>query len=314
MTFTHTAAVDAAFAHPALFYGSTEEYVAGVTGFLAEGLAAGEPALVAVPGPHLELIRDALDGRQETVAFTDMTELGRNPLRIIPAIRQFTDAHDGRTRFVGEPIWAGRSAAEIMEATRHEALINTAFAQVPTTILCPYDTSSLDAAVLDDALMTHPDIRDRKGQRPSPGYDASGLARAIGQQRPPAAPAGADEMTFGRQDLATLRELVGRRAAQAGLGDGQTRSFVFAVNEVATNTVVHAKAAGTLRIWRDQDALICEVCDPGRITDPLAGRRPPAPQADAGYGLWMVNQLCDLVELRSGSWGTVVRMHVQCPN
>jgi hypothetical protein len=30
-----------------------------------------------------------------------------------------------------------------------------------------------------------------------------------------------------------------------------------------------------------------------------------------GWGLWMVNQVCDLVEIRSGDWGTDVRLHMR---
>ncbi len=67
-----------------------------------------------------------------------MTGLGRNPARIIPAIRPFTDSRrPHRTRFMGEPVWAGRSAAETAEATRHEALINTALAAVPPPACAP---------------------------------------------------------------------------------------------------------------------------------------------------------------------------------
>ena len=40
--------------------------------------------------------------------------------------------------------------------------------------------------------------------------------------------------------------------------------------------------------------------------DPLAGRERPAGLGDAGRGLWIVNQLCDLVQVRGG----VVRLHV----
>jgi hypothetical protein len=90
----------------------------------AEGLAAAEPVLVAVPGRRLDLVRAAPGPAAEAVSFADMVGLGRNPARIIPAIRRFTDSRrPRRTRFVGEPVWAGRSAAETAEATRHEALI-----------------------------------------------------------------------------------------------------------------------------------------------------------------------------------------------
>jgi len=52
------------------------------------------------------------------------------------------------------------------------------------------------------------------------------------------------------------------------------------------------------------------VHDVGRITDPLAGRVRHGPD-DSGHGLWLVNQVCDLVELRSGDAGTTVRMHMR---
>ena len=46
------------------------------------------------------------------------------------------------------------------------------------------------------------------------------------------------------------------------------------------------------------------------ITDPLAGQRRPAPDATGGHGLWLVYQVCDLVELRSDASGTTIRMHM----
>ena len=42
---------------------------------------------------------------------------------------------------------------------------------------------------------------------------------------------------------------------------------------------------------------------------PLAGRRRPA-DATGGHGLWIVYQVCDLVELTSDANGTTVRMHM----
>jgi hypothetical protein len=47
---------------------------------------------------------------------------------------------------------------------------------------------------------------------------------------------------------------------------------------------------------------------PGR--DPLTDRRRPAPNQDGGRGLWLANQLCDLVQIRSFPSGTTVRMHM----
>ncbi|HEV2374443.1 MAG TPA: sensor histidine kinase [Streptosporangiaceae bacterium] len=296
--------------HWALFYRGPEEYSAAVTAFLAEGLGAGEPALVAVPGPNLYAVRASFPGNNG-VTFIDMTYLGSNPLRLMPAIRTFTDSYPGqRTRFVGEPIWPGRRDTEVQEATRHEALINSALADVPTTILCPYDAGHLSSAVLESARHTHPNLLDGGQHQPSPSYRAADVAAAIGEQRLPGPPATAEALVFGETDLATLRKHAEYHARQAGLSAGRSQDFALAVNEAATNTVVHTKAAGTCRFWHTAASVTCDITDTGRITDPLAGRRPPPGHAAHGLGLWVINQVCDLTELRSGDWGTTVRMHM----
>jgi anti-sigma regulatory factor (Ser/Thr protein kinase) len=86
--------------------------------------------------------------------------------------------------------------------------------------------------------------------------------------------------------------------------------LVLAVNEVAANSIAHGGGSGTLRVWRDGGALVCEVSDRGHLDDPLADRRRPAPGQDGGRGLWLANQLCDLVQVRSFATGTTVRLHM----
>ena len=61
----------------------------------------------------------------------------------------------------------------------------------------------------------------------------------------------------------------------------------------------------------DDDELVCEVCDAGHISDPLAGRRRPTADATNGRGLWIANRLADLVQVRSTVAGTIVRVHVR---
>ena len=56
--------------------------------------------------------------------------------------------------------------------------------------------------------------------------------------------------------------------------------------------------------------MVCEIHDEGVITDPLAGQRKPPANASGGHGLWIVHQVCDLVELTSDGNGTTVRMHM----
>jgi anti-sigma regulatory factor (Ser/Thr protein kinase) len=63
-----------------------------------------------------------------------------------------------------------------------------------------------------------------------------------------------------------------------------------------------------LRTWLQPDALVCEVTDRGRLDDPLVGRLAPAPEEQRGRGLWLANQLSDLVQIRSTPEGTAVRV------
>jgi anti-sigma regulatory factor (Ser/Thr protein kinase) len=292
--------------HAAFCFRGQPEYAAAIVAFIHAGLAAGEPALVAVPGAKAQVIRDRLDDGPGEVVFTDMAQLGRNPARIIPEVRAFADKHPGqRLRFVGEPVWPGRSAAEVCEAARHEALINLAFAQTPITILCPYDASGLAESVLAGARRTH--------REPA----ASG---ATGQtwrdnlppecDRPLDPPPAEAEVFPYDTDLASVRRLVTRHARRAGLTGDRTMDLVLAVNEIAANTISHTTGSGVLQIWHTPEEILCQVHDQGEITDPLAGRVRHGPD-DRGHGLWLVNQVGDLIELRTGPAGTTIRVHLR---
>lgn len=315
--------------HFALFYRELDDYSLAVADFLQAGAAAGEPALVAVPGGKQERLRLALRQRpipgwsgaapgtsitatrtSLTTIFTDMSDLGRNPARIIPAIQAFIDEAAGEPiRFVGEPIWPGRSTAEICEATRHEALINLAFAPAAATILCPYDITGLPEEVIADARRTHPLLIS--GGQPEPSQEFSGPddMPACCDQLLPGVPADAAVASYAH-DLRAVRDLVEYEARQAGLSQSRAVDLVLAVSEVAANTLRHTSAGGTISLWRANGELICQLADTGHIADPLAGRRSPDRDHPGGQGLWLVNQVCDLVELRTGHNGTVVRLHM----
>lgn len=299
--------------HVALFYGTEREYRDAVAEFVAEGLTAGQTAFVAVPGPKIEPLRDALAARAADVAFADMTEMGRNPAWIIPRVQAVIDASDGRpVRYVGEPIWAERSAEELREATRHEALINLAFAEAPALILCPYDTRRLDASVLAGAERTHPALRHGDVIAPSARYDGLAQFPADFDGPLPPCPPSAETFTY-RSDLTRVRTTVGRHARAAGLPAPRVFDLVLSVSELAANTLRHADGRGTLRIWHDAAEIVCEVSDGGHIKDPLVGRYRPAQGSLGGHGLWIVHQACDLVELRSGAEGTTIRLHMRRP-
>jgi len=301
------------FVHPALFYRDDEEYLAGTVPFIRDGLAAGEPVAVAVPGPKLELIRRALGADEQRVLLRDMTAAGRNPGRIIPTVLlAFADTHPGqRVRLIGEPIWAGRSATEYPACAQHEALINAAFAGRPATILCPYNTDLLDPVWIADAYKTHPVIWDGNRRFDSADYDDPAVV-AAGFNRPlPAPPADAATLTVGPYSLPAVRRFVAAHADEAGLTPDRIADLTLAVNELAANAIEHGGGTGEIALWTEPDRLVCQVTDQGYLSHPLAGRIPvPAGSLSGGRGLLMINQLCDLVRVHTTPAGTTTHIHM----
>jgi anti-sigma regulatory factor (Ser/Thr protein kinase) len=114
-------------------------------------------------------------------------------------------------------------------------------------------------------------------------------------------------------NLPVLRVFVAELATAAGLPQRRVEDLVLAVSELAGNSVRHAGGEGVVHVWLESGALVCEVADTGRILDPLAGRRRPEPGQLGGYGLWLANQLCELVQVRTFAGGGVVRAHMRLP-
>ncbi|MGH3426551.1 MAG: MEDS domain-containing protein, partial [Mycobacteriales bacterium] len=160
------------FAHAALFYRGTAEYLEGTVPFIREGLSAGEPVALAVPGSNLRLILTELGTAAEQVRLLDMTRAGRNPGRIIPnVLRAFVDAHPSqRVRIIGEHLWTGRTAREYPACAQQETLINIALAGRSITMLCPYDADRVGPQTLAEAEVGHPHLIDASGERASTGF------------------------------------------------------------------------------------------------------------------------------------------------
>jgi anti-sigma regulatory factor (Ser/Thr protein kinase) len=295
--------------HLALFYEDQAEYRARILDFARAGLARGEPTLIAVPGGETRLLDGRADVMPQGLRCREMADLGRNPARIIPELRAFLDQHPGQhVRFVGEPIWPGRSPAEIREATRHEALLNLAFGRARVTILCPYDRARLGSSAIADARHTHPELLADGRPATIAGNGASWQVPPDCDLPLPPPPASAETLRYSG-DLGPVRRMVEDNAQRAGLAAALVGDLVLAASEIAANTLGHARSDGLLHIWHDEQEVLCQLHDEGWITDPLAGRVRHSPES-RGHGLFLVNQVCDLVELRTGQAGTTVRLHM----
>lgn len=303
-----------AFRHEALLYAGTDDFMAGTVPFLRAGVAAGQPALVVVDQTKIRLLRSALGDDADRVRFADMAEVGHNPARIIPAWQRFLDDHatkDRGARGVGEPIWAARNPAELVECQRHEALLNVAFdGGSAWWLLCPYDTETLGTPVIEEARRSHPFVVDHGHRHRSSRFSSDETHGSHLADPLPEPTRLLDELTFGPSRLGPLRAVVTAHAARFGLDRDRTGDLALAVHEVATNSLLHGGGLGSFRLWREAGSLVCEISDRGQIPDPLAGRREPTHDTSTGRGLWLANQLCDLVQIRSFPTGSVVRLHM----
>jgi anti-sigma regulatory factor (Ser/Thr protein kinase) len=300
------------FEHEALFYRGDEDFLAGLVPFVREGLDRDESVMVALPRVRLALLQEALGGDAGRVRWLEMEQIGVNPARIIGA---WADAlaeatAEGRTlRGVGEPAWYGRRDLELVECQLHELLLNRAFDDGPAwRLLCPYDESRLPRSVCEGALEAHPfrstSVARGRSDRFVPDGDLAAFAAPLARPRE-----GVLRGEYrGPRDIPATRRTVAQYARTCGLSGDQVEALELAASELATNSIRHGGGSGTVAMWVQDGAAVVEFTDTGHVADPLTGRLTPAHEQEGGRGLFLVHQLCDLVQLRSSPNGTTVRV------
>jgi anti-sigma regulatory factor (Ser/Thr protein kinase) len=299
------------FEHEVLFYRDDESFLAGLVPFIREGLERDEAVIVAEPRPRMELLRDALGDDAVAVSFLDMAEIGANPARIIGVWAAALEKHreaGQRLRGIGEPAFHGRRELEFVECQLHEQLLNLAFDGGPAwRLLCPYDEVRLPRAVVRAALHTHP-IRTTVADRlPSDSYARDGHLDAFAAPLPKPTDA-VLRGSFGPEDVPATRRTVAQYVRRVGLPEEQVEILELAASELATNSIRHGGGAGTVAMWLEPGAVVIEFSDSGHLADPLTGRLAPPLDSVGGRGLYLVHQLCDLVQVRSSPLGTTVRV------
>ena len=165
--------------------------------------------------------------------------------------------------------------------------------------------------MLAEAERSHPFVRESGLARGSATFGGVHAFSTLDAPLDPAPASARARSPSAGARCARLRSLTAAEAARAGLLSARIADLVLAVNEVATNSLRHGGGDGRLRVWRQPavGGLRGERRGPPRSR----ARRPPPPGADPGdsRGLWLANQLCDLVQLRSSAAGTTVRLHMQ---
>lgn len=298
------------YQHEAFLYRNDGEFLTGTVPFIQDALALGQPIMVAVVKPRMQQLQAALGPHDGEVFFVDMGELGGNPARIIPAWLDFIQQNAGQAvRGIGEPQWPGRRPEEVIECQLHEGLLNVAIdPDTPLWLRCPYDVAELSTPIARAALDSHPVLVEVGSYRGSTCYGGLHHVDSIFRSELTPAPADCALIHFGGSDLGAVRDQVSRWAEDAGLGRDRRRSLTSAVAEVAANSVRHGGGRGELRTWIQPNALICQISDRGQLDDLLVGRRAPATDEEECRGLWLANQVSDLVQVRSTPNGSTARI------
>jgi anti-sigma regulatory factor (Ser/Thr protein kinase) len=134
---------------------------------------------------------------------------------------------------------------------------------------------------------------DRRDAQPPPDAETAGLVTS-----------------FSIESLYSLRAEVAAHASHLGLADPRLRHLLVVATELATNVVRHGGGSGRLRLWRDGDAIVCEVSDEGPgITMPhQVGTKQVPLSTDGGRGLWLVRHFTDSFEIVNHHPGTTVKV------
>ncbi|MGD1173389.1 anti-sigma factor RsbA family regulatory protein [Mycobacterium seoulense] len=302
------------FVHSALIYQSQQEYLDFVGRFVSEGLAMDEAVLVAVPSDKMALLHDALSAGGEVsddLRLVDITEVARNPSRLMAMEGAFVDEHpDRRVRIVSQLAWPGRTEEELVACVEHEALVNGAMDGYQVTGLCLYDGSRLDDDVLADARTTHPLLWSGGALRRSADYAPDAALQRC--NRPlPANPGAVTYVVRKSADLSPARSFAVDYAGWIGLSQDGIEDLQLVATELASNSLMYTEGACQLAFWRDDDYLVCEARDTGCFEDPLVGRLDPGPCGPASRGLYLVNAISDLVRTHTTTSGTTIQAYLR---
>jgi len=301
------------YRHEAFLWHGRADFVQGLIPFVQEGIDAGEAVMVAVIPEHAGWIRKNLGPSASQVKFVDMTELGRNPARIIPAWQNFLDECSGfgrPARGIGEPIWPGRRPEEISECQLHEALLNLSVdPDLPFWLICPYDSEHLDDQVLAEAGRSHPALATVATYQGSADYRGQAHAEELFTAELPAVGGlSAGTVVTNRESLQASAEYVSLQAASADLWSHKIIRLTNAVRALTVSGLRRGADRVHIKLWNQPGVLICDVTDDTVIDDLLIGRR--APRQAGQDPVWRANQECDLVQARSSKSGTTVRLHM----
>jgi anti-sigma regulatory factor (Ser/Thr protein kinase) len=294
--------------HEALVVDDDETFVAHVAPFLLARLDEG-PAVAVLNRRHWSLLRDELGAEADRVSYTDCHDFYTRPIDALAGydatLRRLTAAGATSMRVVGE-IPLGPMSSDWADWISYEAILNRAFADRPTDILCVYETSTAPDSVIDAVSRTHPHVVAGDHDVHPHFHDPRDIVAEFTPAPELELPLRSLSPT---QDAIEFRQELSVELAAADVPPAQAVNMLIAANEVFENAVRHGGGPTALRAGLVDGWFACEIEDRGGgLDDPLAGYLPPTPGQPGRAGLWIARQLASRVELIHAGPGLTVRV------
>ncbi|WP_027344889.1 sensor histidine kinase [Hamadaea tsunoensis] len=315
---TGAAAGHTGYFHEAALYASDRELVDIAVPFLRDGVAAGEPVLVAFGEEHAALIRRATGG-DPGITYLPGGDMYARPPGAIQAYRRmladFVLGGAGQIRIIGELAPSAFGATWDWWA-RYESAINQAYDEFPLWSMCAYDTTSTPPDMLADVVRTHPRAARPDGGH-TPHIDYVNPAEFLTEsRRPPDDPL---LLTAPVVSLIDPEPAEARQAVQAAVPpefpQSDVDALVLSVSEAVTNASLYGRAPVRVRLWAGAKRLVLTVTDQGLgPKEPLAGMLPLGAGDGGGLGLWLCHQMCSHVGLYREDGAYTLRLTVGDPD
>jgi anti-sigma regulatory factor (Ser/Thr protein kinase) len=164
--------------------------------------------------------------------------------------------------------------------------------------------------VLADVRATHPMLWSGGSLRPSAEY-APDTVMARCNEPLPINPGAVTYLVRKSADLRLARAFAVNYADWVGLSQDGIEDLQLIATELASNSLMYTDGACRLAFWRDDEHLVCEARDSGRLDDPLVGRLNPGPSGPASRGLFLVNAISDLVRTHCTPAGTTIQAYLR---
>ncbi|MGS2644368.1 ATP-binding protein [Streptosporangium sp. G12] len=113
------------------------------------------------------------------------------------------------------------------------------------------------------------------------------------------------------EDLSALRDRLQYHAVRAGMRGERLDDLLLVTNEAVINILEHGGGKGTLAIWQNETYLTVDVTDTLGLLSRwhVPSERPTG--TVRGFGLWLMNQLCDEFTIEQMEEGSRVRLRMR---